>query len=61
MPHTLIGASHLATPPGEPLVVDRRTTLLWLATAMAAAAPLAACGESPNPFTWPVPAPNVEV
>jgi hypothetical protein len=57
MSHTLIRANHPRPTADEPLVVDRRTTLLWLATAMAAAAPLAACGESPTPFTWAVPTP----
>lgn len=39
------------------LAVDRRTTLRWLAAAMAAAAPLAACGESKSGLVWNVPQP----
>lgn len=56
MPHTLIrSVASDASPKTGPLEVDRRTTLLWLATAMAAAAPLAACGESKSGFVWAVP------
>lgn len=50
MRHTLIDMK------GAGPVVDRRTTLRWFATAMAAA-PLAACGESPGGFTWTPPEP----
>ena len=57
MPHTLIRSNRSASGSIDPIAVDRRTTLLWLATAMAAAAPLAACGESKSGFVWPVPQP----
>jgi hypothetical protein len=46
MKHTLINA----TP--DPLVMNRRTTLRWMAAALAAG-PLAACGESKSGLTWP--------
>ena len=51
MTHTLIRTvPDLASP-------SRRTTLKWLGAVMAAA-PLAACGESPSSgLAWPVPAP----
>ena len=61
MAYSLIRSNPPANPSvnslSDPIVVDRRTTLLWLATAMAAAAPLAACGESRSGFVWPVPQP----
>jgi hypothetical protein len=57
MSHPLIrsAAPEAASSKTGPLEVDRRTTLLWLAAAMAAAAPLAACGESKSGFLWAVP------
>lgn len=60
MKHTLIRSAHLRAAEVDAegaVTVDRRTTLLWLATAMAAAAPLAACGESRNGFVWTIPQP----
>lgn len=50
MKHTLIRTV------SETPVLSRRTTLRWLAAAMAAG-PLAACGESPSGIGWRVPQP----
>ncbi len=53
MKHTLIRTTTAPAPEG----VDRRTTLRWMAAVMTLATPLAACGESPQPFVWTPPTP----
>ncbi len=57
MTHTLIRSVPSSETPDDPLAIDRRTTLRWMAAAMAAAAPLAACGETKSGFVWAVPQP----